>query len=65
MKVPRGTIQEMLHERGEHDAASGAETRLPVEVDTTDDAAALNELGLDEQAVRGYLDDHPGEVGAV
>ncbi len=65
MKVPRGTILEMLRERGEHGAASDAEARLPVEVDTVEDEAALEEIGLDEQAIRGYIEDHGDTAGTV
>lgn len=58
MKVDKGHILDLLSERGETDKVALAERSLPVTVDTKGDADALAELGLDEQAIRGFVESH-------
>jgi hypothetical protein len=64
MKVDKGRILDLLSERGETDKVALAERSLPVTVDTKGDADELAALGLDEEAVRGFVDAHrDGPVG--
>ncbi|WP_199421947.1 hypothetical protein [Actinotalea solisilvae] len=63
MKVDKGTILDLLRVRGEDIHATAAERELPDPVDTDRDRALLERFGLDEQAIRGGLDDASGGLG--
>lgn len=60
MNVDKGRIVDLLRARGEDIHATAAERELPDVVDTGRDRELLERFGLDEQAIRGGLDDAPG-----
>jgi hypothetical protein len=49
MQIDKGTILDLLRERGQQDQASQAEQDLPDQVDTDRDAGLLQRFGLDPQ----------------
>ena len=49
MQIDKGTIMELLRERGQQDQATQAEQELPDQVDTDRDAGLLQRFGVDPQ----------------
>jgi predicted PhzF superfamily epimerase YddE/YHI9 len=49
MQIDKGTILDLLRERGQQDQASQAEQELPDQVDTEQHADLLQRFGLDPQ----------------
>ena len=55
MQIPKDEILDLLRSRGQNDKASRAEEALPDEVDTVEDAALLQELGIEPLDIIGAL----------
>jgi hypothetical protein len=49
VQIDKGTIMELLRERGQQDQATQAEQELPDQVDTDRDAGLLQRFGVDPQ----------------
>ncbi len=55
MQIDKTQIIEMLKSRGDDDQASQAETELPDQVDTEQDAGMLEKYGIDPKDLMGKL----------
>ena len=49
MQIDKGTIMDLLRERGQQDQATQAQQELPDQVDTDRDAGLLQRFGVDPQ----------------
>jgi hypothetical protein len=55
MRVGKSKIIEMFRERGQHDRAQEADSKLPDVVDTRDDAELLGRCGIDPREMVNRL----------
>jgi hypothetical protein len=55
MQIDKTQIIEMLKSRGDDDQASQAESELPDQVDTEQDAGMLEKYGIDPKDLMGKL----------
>ena len=55
MKLDKQELVRMLRTQGDNDTADQAEQRLPDEIDTDRDGAALDQLGLDRTQLMAKL----------
>ncbi len=55
MKIDKAQIIELLKSRGDQDQASQAESELPQEVDTDQDAGLLAKFGINPSDLAGKL----------
>ena len=60
MQIPKEQILELLRSRGQDEKASQADSELPDQVDTEQDAGILEKLGIDPGDLAGSL---PGGIG--
>jgi hypothetical protein len=63
MQIDKTQIIEMLKSRGDDDQASQAETELPDQVDTEQDAGMLEKYGIDPKDLMGKLGGGLGGLG--
>ncbi len=64
MQIDKTQIIEMLKSRGDDDQASQAETELPDQVDTEQDAGMLEKYGIDPKDLMGKLGGGLGGLGS-
>jgi len=65
MQIDKTQIIEMLKSRGDDDQASQAETELPDQVDTEQDAGMLEKYGIDPKDLMGKLGGGLGGLGGL
>lgn len=63
MQIPKEQILELLRSRGQEDKASQADSELPDQVDTEQDAGILERLGLNPGELIGSLGGGGGAGG--
>ncbi len=64
MQIDKTQIIEMLKSRGDDDQASQAESELPDQVDTEQDAGMLEKYGIDPKDLMGKLGGGLGGLGS-
>ncbi len=62
MKIDKAQIIDLLKSRGDQDKATQAQSELPDQVDTDQDAGLLTKLGIDPKDLLGKL---PGGLGGL